>query len=394
MKKNILAAIVLGSLSANVLAYEPQSIPLDNGINITPTLGVTFKQDDNILFQPANEEDSFITLFTPSIAASLDDGVNQYGLTYIGNKAIYASSSDDNYFDHYLALTSALSLSELSSVDAGFTFNKGHEPRGTGVTEGAGDNVAEPVEFSDYKLYGVWNYGLSSSNGSIELKADYYDKEYDNFRELTASKDYSSVTFGGTFFYQTGAGGELFAEARYSDIEYDTISTGDVSRDSEDTRLFVGVKWEATALTTGSFRLGYQQKDFAAAGREDFDGLSWEGEVVWSPLSYSQVTFMTSRASKDPNVVGDYIKETNNYLAWQHALTERVGINASFSKLEEDYVGVTRKDTTDTISVGASYDFSRNAMVNASFARMDKSSNAANISFEQNVFSLGVTIGL
>lgn len=394
MKKNILAAIVLGSLSASVFAYEPQSIPLDNGINITPTLGVTFKQDDNILFQPENEQDSFITLFTPSIIASLDDGVNQYGLTYVGNKGIYASSSDDNYFDHYVALTSALSLSELSSVDAGLTYNKGHEPRGTGVTEGAGDNIAEPVEFSDYNVYGVWNYGLSSSNGSFEFRADYYDKKYDNFRQLTASKDYSSTSFGTTFFYQTGAGGELFAEARFSNIEYDFISAGEASRDSDDTRLFVGVKWEATALTTGSFRLGYQQKDFVDGTRKDFDGLSWEGEVVWSPLSYSQVTVMTSRASKDPNVVGDYIKETNNYIAWQHALTERIGFNASYNYIDENYEGVTREDTTDIFTVGASYDFSRNAYVTASFSRMDKSSNAANISFEQNVFSLGVTIGL
>lgn len=398
----LLSVLVASGMANANGTFAPSAIPLDNGINITPTISVALKNDDNITFQTENEVSSMITIINPVINAELDDGVNVYGLYYSGKSGSYADSKDDDYFDHDLLFSANLGLSAYTALDLGASYAAGHEPRGTGNSEGNGDAIDEPTKFSNLSLSADYSYGLKESNGRIELFGSINDKSYDQSllvtsgvtTDLTEGKDFTSNKFGGAFYFQTGAGGELFVEASDSLIRYEESGS---SRDSDDIRLLLGVKWEATALTSGSFKIGYQSKEFEIANRDDFGGLAWEGNLQYQPFTFSTITLTTSSAAKDPSVVGDYIEDKVLSATWTHSFTDMIDANILYNYNSEDYVGDSasgREDETTVIGVSLNYTFRPNVLISGEFNNMDRTSTSAGIGFTQNVVGINVTVGM
>ena len=406
-QKNIhrlsLISVLVASGVANAAGtFAPAAIPLDNGINITPTISVALKNDDNITFQTENEVSSLVTIINPVVNAVLDDGVNVYGIYYSGKSGSYADSEDDNYYDQDLMFSANLGLSAYTALDLGASYTGGHEPRGTGNSEGNADAIDEPTLYSNISLSADYSYGLKESNGRFELFGLVNDKSYDESitvtngvtSDLTEGKDFTSTKAGGAFYFQTGAGGELFVEASDSFIRYEESGA---SRDSDDLRLLVGVKWEATALTSGSFKIGYQSKVFDTDNREDFDGLAWEGNLQYQPFTYSTVTLTTSSAAKDPSVVGDYIEDTVFSATWTHTFSDVVDANLVYNYNSEDYIGDSasgREDETTVFGASVNYTFRPNVMISGELNNMDRTSTTAGIGFTQNVVGINVTIGM
>jgi len=403
--KNIHRLSLISALVASGVAnanFAPAAIPLDNGINITPTISVALKNDDNITFQTENEISSMVTVINPVVNAVLDDGVNVYGLYYSGTSGSYADSEDDNYFDQDITLSASLGLSAYTALDLGASYTGGHEPRGTGNSEGNADAIDEPTKYSNISLSADYSYGLEESNGRIELFGSINDKAYDESllidsgvtTDLTEGKDFTTNKFGGAFYFQTGAGGELFVEASDSLIRYEESGS---SRDSDDMRLLVGVKWEATALTSGTFKIGYQSKAFDTANRDDFDGLAWEGNLQYQPFTFSTITLTTSSAAKDPSVVGDYIEDKVYSATWTHSFNDVIDANIVYNYNSEDYVGDSasgREDETTVFGASLNYTFRPNVLITGEFNNMDRSSTVSGIAFTQNVVGINVTVGM
>jgi hypothetical protein len=399
---SLLSALVAsGAVDANQ-TFSPAAIPLDNGINITPTISVALKNDDNITFQTEDEIASLVTVINPAVSAVLDDGVNVYSFNYSGVSGTYADSEDDNYFDHDVALSANLGLSAYTALDLAAGYTGGHEPRGTGNSEGNADAISEPTLYSNMSLSANYSYGLKESNGRIELSGLINDKAYDEslsvtngvITDLTEGKDFTSSKLGGAFYFQTGAGGELFIEVSDSLIRYEDSGS---SRDSDDARALVGIKWEATALTSGSFKVGIQNKAFESDTRDDFSGLAWEGNIQYQPFTFSTFTLTTSSAAKDPSVVGDYIEDAVYSASWMYNFSDAVDASLSYSLNTEDYVGESadgRADETSMFSANLDYAFRSNVLVTGSLSNMERTSTTAGIGFTQNVVGINVTVGM
>ena len=222
--------------------------------------------------------------------------------------------------------------------------------------------------------------------------ARYYNKNYTNFTEVTDRTDFRSFnqsTLGSTFFYTTNASTDAFVEIKAGPIKYDVSET--ISRDSDMFSALVGVKWEATALTSGSFKIGQEQKDFSDAAREDFKGVSWEGNVDWKPLTYTTLTLETSRAAKDPDVQGDYISESVYAANWQHEWNEKVTSTLNFSYVREEYTGAERLDKSNNLYADVSYQFRRWLDVAFYIEYTDQDSTRDDIVYDKNVVGLDFT---
>ena len=225
--------------------------------------------------------------------------------------------------------------------------------------------------------------------------ARYYNKNYTNFTELTGRIDvrsFNQSTLGSTFFYTTNASTDAFFEIKAGPIKYDVSET--ISRDSDMLSALVGVKWEATALTSGSFKIGQEQKNFSDAAREDFKGVSWEGNVDWKPLTYTTLTLETSRAAKDPDVQGDYISESVYAANWQHEWNEKVTSTLNFSYVREEYTGAERLDKSNNLYADVSYKFRRWLDVAFYIEYTDQDSTRDDIVYDKNVVGLDFTFSL
>ena len=143
-----------------------------------------------------------------------------------------------------------------------------------------------------------------------------------------------------------------------------------------------------TALTTGSIKVGTQNKKFIDSNREDFDGVSWQVDVEWTPLTYSKILINSSRNAKDPNVEGDYINETVVGVAWEHEWSEKLSSTVGFSSIEEEYSGVVRLDETNLLNVGVIFSALRWIDVSVYLQSVNKESTRPEILFDKNIIGV------
>lgn len=389
-----LAVLLACSATTPVLAqtFSPGTIGTESGIDFTPTLQAKLAHDNNIASASDNEQSSWILEINPALLMSMVQGANQYSLNLSAAKGNYFSSSLDNYLDFFADANANIDLNQSNRFSLSSQYVSGHESRGTGVSEGLGNNQDEPVEFDTFKLNGYYEYGALSTPARIRLLAGFFDKEYTNFETQTRFRNFDTLSFGGMFFYDTQATTRLVAEITQENIRYDLVDPSG-SRDSDTRKYRVGIDWEATALTSGTFRIGYQDKNFKTNERKDFGGLTWDASVSYQPLSYSTFQFSTGSEAKDPNVEGDYIKETRYGLSWLHNWSELLTSNVSYNYTHEKYTGVARTDKLNSYSVALNYSLMPNVLLSVGAAITDKSSSVPTIQFDKTVFSFSVRAG-
>lgn len=395
MKKSMIASVLALSISSNAFAQgEPGNFKTESGFVVTPLLEMGLKQDDNIYNQPTNETSSAILTVDPSINFLLEDGVNTYTIDVGMFSGFYAEDSTDNYFDGFVALNTHFEQSSRSRFDINARANWTTEPRGTGLSEGQGDAIDEPVRYADQTLEGKYEYGAKSAFGRVAARVKYYNKEYLNFTDVTQFRDIDQLLIGGKFIYNTKAGSDAFIELTHEDIDYKVEQIDVNSRDSKDMRALVGFEWEATALTTGSAKIGYQKKEFDETARGSFDGFSWEANIVWSPLTYSSFDFSTSQAAVDPLTEGNYIEQRVFDFGWNHNWSELFSSRLSLNYMDEEYVGVTRNDETLGFILSADYQLMRwvNIGVFAEFSEKDSTTN--NLNYDKNTFGVNARLSM
>lgn len=378
-----------------VAAIEPASI--DAGpVRIVPMATIQTGYDDNILSSSDNEQDDVITVLTPSVQVIAEDGVNAYRIAYRMSQGIYSDSSDDNYLDHDLSADAHLEFSQRSMLDLKAAYNKGHEARGTGLsaTGGVANAIDSPLEYDITTAGFKYTFGAESAKGRIEIFADHLDREYQNFRTITESRDTTEVTAGAIFYYQIMPKTSLLFEARNKDIDYDV--DGSNSLDSSTRKYFVGATWQSTAKTSGTIKLGRTERDFDSSAREDFSGSSWEASVRWQPRTYSTVDLSTGRVEKETNGNGDFIDNSFVNINWNHAWNDVMNTDLGVSFSSDDYEGAAdeRKDDTTSLNLGLNYDFRRWLTLGLAYQYSDTDSNLANTDYTKNVYLLTVNASL
>ena len=389
MKNKILFGAIALTYSAFSLAASPDGYMTDSGVSITPIIDAGIKYDDNIFSESSGTTGSSIFTVAPAVRFSLDDGINNYNLDIGLESGTYLDSRDDDYITGNLGFKSHLEASSRSRFDIQLEARKEVEPRGTGLTEGIGDTVTEPLTYDDQIALLTYEYGSLSSKGRIAFTGKYYNKSYTNFTNVTSTRSFNEPSLGSTFYYSTNASTDAFFEIKGSTISYEK-NTG-ISSDSDSFSALVGVKWEATALTSGSFKIGQAQKNFTNDAREDFKGISWDGKINWKPLTYTTLTFTTSRSAKDPDGLGDYIDETLSGLNWSHTWNDFISSNVSYRYTDEDYTGVERNDRTNNIFLDVNYQFLIGSSVAFFVEYTDKDSTYENVIYDKKIIGINFT---
>jgi len=387
-------SLLIGSVFNVAHSIEKASINLDNGIYIKPLLNVVSKYDDNIYQQTSNKQGDSIIVISPSVDLLFDDGLNQYKLDIGLTSGTYSKNSDDNYLDSNVDFSAHFEPSQRHRFDVLTSASSQTEPRGTGVTEGEGSALPEPLTYKDNTIGGKYEFGALSSVARISFEAQAVNKKYDNFRSVSKYRDNSSIKLGSSLFYKIDSATDLFVVVSRDDIEYMHIEENTPSRDSIDDRALLGVQWEMTSMSTGVAKFGYQNKSFGGLSRQDFSGLSWQAQIEWQPLTYTNITFETSRSAKDPTTLGDYVNQSLFALSWNHDWNEKFSssIGASFTK--DVYTGIYREDEVMMASVSLTYLVQRWLEVGIFIDIKDNESTSELMSFDKNLIGFNFNISM
>ncbi|MBU2965219.1 outer membrane beta-barrel protein [Amphritea sp. 2_MG-2023] len=378
--------------SQGFATIEPAAI--DAGpVSIIPTVNVQTSYDDNIFSSNSSEVDSLITSINPRLEVIAEDGFNAYKVTYSIDHGMYKSSSDDNYTDHNLGLDGHLEFDARNTLDLNTSYTKNHEERGTGITEtgNIGANVDAPLEYDTASVSFAYTYGAQDAAGKLVFAGRYADKEYQNFRSITESRDSETTTFSGTFYYQVQPKTSLLFEVRNQDLNYKNDLTN--SLDSETRRYYVGATWEGSAKTTGTIKLGQVEKDFDSSARDDFSGTSWEVTIDWEPRTYSAFKLSTSQYEKESSGAGDFIDSKTVRLTWTHNWDDQLKTALSTGYTNDDYKGTNggREDDITDASINLTYDMRRWLSLGVGYSHLNTDSNVANIPYDRNIYFVSVT---
>ncbi len=369
-----------GKSSKPMTQLNPASIKAEPFL-ITPWANLSVGSDDNVSLASAVKTKSNFTVFNPNVMAGLRSGTHTYTALYSGNFARYTSSSQDNYNDNALAFEANNSWTARFNTLVHLDYMKGHDGRNAVVV--ARNSVER---WHNTGVRAKAHYGAQGAQGQFEFGAGLSNKRYDTNVAVMNAYDVDKRDLSAAYFHRVGAATQAIVEVR------DTHLTYPVSPNSSSTerRYLVGAQWEATAKTSGSFKIGKMNKDFDSGVRASGSGTTWEGGLRWSPLSYSVVDVAVGKSLGESSGVGNFMDSRQESLAWHHDWSSRVRSTLTLGATKNSYQGVVREDSLSNYGMKVSYGIQRWLRAGAEIQHQQRSSSAVGFDYKRNLvmFSL------
>ncbi|HUP91372.1 MAG TPA: outer membrane beta-barrel protein [Solimonas sp.] len=225
-----------------------------------------------------------------------------------------------------------------------------HDPFGSERTEASGVQDRKLDRWRRFSGDARYHYGLPTAPFNLDLRVTAGDKEYTTNR---ASSPPGSGLGGGTRFldfekqvaaltllYNLSPKTALLADAVGARTAFDNNPGGSRNRDGIDLHYRVGVRWLATAKTSGDVRVGVVERRGKGAASSDFTEPDWEGTLNWMPLSYTQLQFQTGRRIQESYLTNvNFLDNTYYNLEWSFDWTSRIVTRLAAGYSQTEFVG-------------------------------------------------------
>jgi|GEM_PF-5853292 len=390
----VASLLLLTGLIPTTVFAKSGAIQLENGVDITPEVTLDYSHNDNLLFAETDELEAQETIVTTAATAELIRGRTEYVLSYESRWGFFDNSSTDDYDDHFLRFDIKTVASDNDELGASFFYQRLHERRGEGISQSFGADLPEPIEYDFAGVDVNWVYSISSERIWLESAFNYNEKSYQNQPDLTIGRDINTLKLQSALFWRTGKGSSVFINGSYTDFDYQGEDPNVLTRDSEEYRALLGIRWARGDLGAGSIGVGYQNKQFATDQREEFSGLSWSAGMEWNPFPRLKLSLDSTRASVEPPLDGDFIRQVLHIVESDYEISEQLMAGINFRYLDQTFFGIERNEDTTIYGVDLAYKFRSNIILTVYYNRQDKESSLAGFSYEQNVVGLQVKLGL
>ncbi|WP_312937442.1 outer membrane beta-barrel protein [Stutzerimonas nitrititolerans] len=390
--KASLLAIAVSAASGSALAVEAMSIKLAEGLEFTPSLKVSESYDDNFREVEDNEESSWVTRISPTLALTAYGRKSEYVLSYTADSDIFHSSHKDNNTDHHLTADAGFRFDARNALVVNAGYHKVEET--TSATAGTqGD------KYNTRNIGGVYTYGAQTAMFQVDFGADYKELRYDNTARrgngdrLNSEKERDATALRSTLYYRVAPKTRALFEVRHTDYSY----VSEKNLDATNLAFLTGLTWEATAKTTGTVKIGREKKSFDRNVNDDQSNGMWEAGITWQPRTYSTFNLRARRALDEGENGASAIEATSTTLDWKHYWLDRVYSTASYTRSEQDYVDDNinnRLDKTDIFGLGLNYEMRRWLDIGVGYKYAENDSNVRNESYERNIYSISITASL
>lgn len=396
MLKRTKSIIALSVICATPTLFAQEAGRIQAGqFDLIPSFTSSMAYVDNVANARDNQSKiySWRTTLSPELIAATQVNGNPVQIGYRLERGVYFSSSNDDYTDHFVEASGDFELNSRHRVSALAQYEDGHEDRGTGFSIGTGLDISTPDTYKSSNLSAEYTYGAVTSDGLITLKTRRQSLDYDRSEDAYLIRDRVKTMVGGEFGYQIGAATSAVIDITQTYVRYDE-QLDFVTRDSDETRVLVGVVWESTAATTGFAKVGYKEKEFEDQSRGTFYGTDWEVGIDWQPVSYSTFRISTSADTFETNGEGDFIRGQNYSVRWNHDWLERLSTSFSVTQQDDEYVFNeididNRDDELMNYSASLSYQARRWLKFSTYYQYIDRDSNRETIGYDKS--EIGVT---
>jgi len=359
--------------------FEPKAIKA-GVFEVMPWIGLAVGRNDNVGSNNAVKTKTTVTSITPNVVIGLPTQGQMYALKYAGNYTQFASSKTDNFNDHnFEAYADNVWTTRFNSL-VNLDYIKGHDSRNA-------------VMFRNKELWhttglkAMGHYGGEGAIGQFELEAGQVAKRYDsNNSGATHFYDHDRNNVKGTFFYRIAPATQMFVEAGSTKFNYQVPSVRPL--DSTEQRYMAGVKWQATAKTTGSAKIGTLKKSFNSALRQNGTGTVWDIDVTWQPKPYSKFDASLHQTAREDGSVGGYMISQDSDFRWSHDWSGFVSSTLSLGDGVDKFQNGVRTDKRQTYSLKGNYAFRSWLRAGLEYKNTKRNSTDALWSYTQGVTML------
>ncbi len=358
----------------------------DSPVYFTPYIGVAGGYDDNLFYSSSNEKSSYLYVLSPGLRFDARDASKVFSVSYQSQYGVYTSSRNDDYWDHNVAASFDAIMAPSLYGRLNYTFVHGHDPRG--LTDRPTQET--PDRYEDSRPGVTVAYGSPGAKGRLEAYYSYEMRKYINNRDSTIGSDRDVPELGAAFYWRVMPRTSVLFEARRTDQDY-RLSTSPL--DSQETRYYAGVTWEATAATTGTVKVGTFRKNFDS-DLPDYSGTSWEGLITWLPRTYSRFDFYSARFPIESTGLGSFILADAYGVVWTHNWNSyfSTGVNARYER--DKYQNFDRNDDIASLGFKVGYKFRRWLTLGAEYTYMKRDSNLDIYDYRKNLYFITLTATL
>ena len=354
------------------------------GVLITahPSMRVDMQYNDNIYSTPNNKTGDRILVLTPALRLEARQAGKTFSLRLSSTIGQHQNNRADNYTNTNLNGLADFDLGARLRARLEGDYIDGMDARGS-TNNPLSDT---PDHYRHTRGRGIFSYGAIGARGRLDLELGQSRREYLNNRANTAANDNVIDDLGATFYWRVGPATSLLFQGKHSKVDYPLLAS---TLGSVENAFLAGAIWEASAKTSGTFRVGMTKKDFDASARGSSTTISWTGQIRWSPRSYSHVDLNLNRApAETTGGVGNFIDRTVTGARWTHDWSSRLATEASASYSTDAYQGVARTDNTQNYGLNASYKMRRWLNFGGNYAHAVRNSDDGNFRYKRNVFML------
>ena len=366
------------------LAGEPAVVWL-GPLSIVPELELEQLYDENLRNTGLLQESSAITRVSPTVTVSARNKLDTYEIDYSPVSSTFHDSPENNHIDHHLSLHTHNEFTDAHRLDLDVDYDRVESVQDT-------TNLLENDKYNSLEFGGVYGLGSEAALFHMELGLSKERVRYDNQGLLNKDRERDELNRSITGYYGLSSRTHALIEIRQHDYDYLLAS----SRLNSDSRVYlVGLTWEATSLTKGTVKVGYEEKNFDHESIADQHHDSWEAAVAWEPLPYSTFTLTTQRGIAEGSVSENFIETTEADLNWAHKWSPFVDSEISLTAIDENYNNdVQRRDNTFEVSAEIRYEVRRWITTTIGFTHANRNSNVPVRSYNDNVFAIGLEMSL
>ncbi|MFQ5455342.1 MAG: outer membrane beta-barrel protein [Nitrospirota bacterium] len=359
---------------------------------VRPYITISGNVDDNVLRDNENEDSDIIVVYSPGIQFVLPIQRHKVSLNYRGDFGRYSDFSSENYSDNQVRADMNIRYPGGLNLDLVDVYKKGHDARGAAQNVELDLFNTNVVTFEvGYRLGEKSNLKIGYSN----LFLDYKDSRND-FR------DRGDNSVGASIFYKIFSKTSVLFEYDFTTVSFDK-KIGTDNRDSIIQRIYVGTTGDITAMTSGTIRFGYEDKNFDDGTKSDFKGGTVSGDISHKFSPYCLLSLHLERGTKESNIENqNYYVTTGVGLNLDHKINSmlEVSLMGTFGRdkyPEESIInGITERREDDTFKLGIVGNYQIQRWINASlgYNYIKRDSVFDTLDYTDNLYTLNISLSL
>ncbi|MFV0278426.1 MAG: outer membrane beta-barrel protein [Parahaliea sp.] len=290
--------------------------------------------DDNVYRTAASEVADSAFIVKPTLGWLGLYRAHEFHLVYKGDYASYFDEDNLNYYRHHLSTQAKLDHSSRLKSEFNFAHRRGSEqPNSRDTLYVPGTKVNKwRSELATAKF----EYGAKSSRGQLEGQLTYRKYRYTNNQQ--EFRDYDGLGGTGIFYYRVAPRTRLLLQVDYQDYDYHRYDIYGGNQSGEQQRYLTGATWEATAKTSGVFKIGYRERSYDDRRFGKRDGLSVDLDGTWRPNDFTKISFGASKEDQESaQQGGGGFVETGINIGVERAVTPRTRVAASTRYTQNEF---------------------------------------------------------